>query len=85
MVVIGIGMLTLAGQTLHSRIGELEQLASASAPQRIAAYLLDRARGQGERLELPLSQRRNWEIRDPAGLRRLTGKTHATHGPGASR
>ncbi len=105
-----IGILTLAGQTLLSRIDELEQLASASAPQRIAAYLLDLARNQGEYLELPLSQRhlaarlgvraetlnrhladwrrdgyirgqrRKWEIRDPAELRRLAGKARAAHG-----
>ncbi|RZT30797.1 Crp/Fnr family transcriptional regulator [Cupriavidus agavae] len=54
---LAVGMLSLAADVLHQRIDDVDTLASTSAPQRLAAYLLRLAGNTGEQVELPLSQR----------------------------
>ncbi len=54
---LAIGMLSLAAQTLQLRIDDVDSLASTSAQQRLAAYLLRLAGTAGSQVELPLSQR----------------------------
>jgi CRP-like cAMP-binding protein len=54
---VTLRLLERASQRLSRRIDELEVLARASAPQRLAGYLLKLKAQQGEQIELPLNQR----------------------------
>jgi len=54
---VAMGMLSLAAQTLQLRIDDVDSLASTSAQQRLAAYMLRLATAGSGRAELPVSQR----------------------------
>ncbi|MEN7530259.1 MULTISPECIES: Crp/Fnr family transcriptional regulator [unclassified Cupriavidus] len=54
---LALCMLALAADVLHQRIDDVDTLASTSAAQRLAAYLLKLANKTGMRVEFPLSQR----------------------------
>lgn len=55
--VLALRLLEDFGQRLYRNINELEWLTSSSAPQRLAASLLQLSATQGEHLQLPTSQR----------------------------
>lgn len=54
---LAVNMLHLAAQTVTLRIDDVDSLASTSAAQRLAAYLLKLRAQAGPAIELPLSQR----------------------------
>lgn len=54
---LALGMLGIAGEVLSLRIDDVDSLASCSAPQRLAAYLLRLPRTPDGCVALPLSQR----------------------------
>lgn len=54
---LAVGMLNLAAQTLALRIDDVDTLASTTAQQRLAAYLLRLAGTAGAPVQLPISQR----------------------------
>lgn len=54
---LATAMLRLAAQTLALRIDDVDTLASTSAQQRLAGYLLKLVGANGTSVELPLSQR----------------------------
>lgn len=54
---LAVGMLHLAAQTLALRIDDVDSLASTTAQQRLAAYLLRLMGMTSPHVELPLSQR----------------------------
>ncbi|WP_197497590.1 Crp/Fnr family transcriptional regulator [Cupriavidus sp. D384] len=54
---LAMGMLQLAAQTVTLRIDDVDTLASTTAQQRLAAYLLRLGTVDGPHVELPVSQR----------------------------
>lgn len=55
---LAMRMLESLSERLYRSVNEVEWLTASSAPQRLAAYLLEQQQGQGgEGVELPLSQR----------------------------
>lgn len=54
---LSMRLLTRLGDRLYDRVNEVEWLSESTAGQRLAAYLLELRRRDGESLRLPLTQR----------------------------
>ena len=55
--VLALRLLEVLSMRLYRRVNDVEWLASSSAPQRLAAYLVAQAQRQGSDIHLPTSQR----------------------------
>lgn len=54
---LAMRMLESLSERLYRSVNEVEWMTASSAPQRLAAYLLEQQQGEGGGVELPLSQR----------------------------
>lgn len=55
--VLALRLLESLSQRLYKRVNEVDWLTSSNAQQRLAAYLVGQSDQQGEKIELPISQR----------------------------